>query len=51
MQNEKIIQDDKNSQLQRIKQLETKNDQLLENLEQVQKTMGVPKPQYDSLKQ
>ena len=50
LQKEKIMQDEKASQLLRIKQLEAKNDQLNENLEQVQRQMGVPKAQYDQLK-
>jgi len=43
LQKEKIMEDEKASQLLRIKQLEAKIDQLNENLEQVQRQMGVPK--------
>ena len=50
LQNQKIVDDEKANLQNRIKQMNAKNDQLVQNLELVQKTMGVPKAQYDSVK-
>lgn len=49
LQNQKIMEDEKGNLQKRIKQMNDKNDQLVQNLELVQKTMGVPKSQYDSV--
>ena len=37
--------------MQRVKNLDEKNDQLNSQIEEIQQQMGVPKPQYDQLKQ
>lgn len=33
--------------MQRVKNLDEKNDQLNSQIEEIQQQMGVPKPQYD----